>query len=118
MGYLEKRRRNRGGIVLGVWLILLGVVLVLHTTGIAPWPHGGLWWLTIWALILITLGISRLLAPTVRRRDSFGFLFVGSWLLLNQLHVLRYRDSWPIVLVGIGIGLVWSALARRPAKSE
>ena len=118
MGYVDKRPRHWSGIVLGFWLMLLGTLLVLHTTGIAPWPHGGPWGLTFWALILISLGLSKTLAPKVTRREGFGFLFVGSWLLLNQLQVLRYRDSWPILLVGIGIGIVWSALASRRVKSE
>lgn len=34
-------------------------------------------------------------------------------LLLNRLHVLRLRESWPLVLVAIGISMVWKETRTR-----
>ena len=120
MGNCNMQSGSRGSVVLGIWLMLLGGVLALQTTGLVSWPRGGPWWLTAWALVSLTLGVSRLFpsgGKEINYREAFGHLFFGSWLLLNQLHVLRYRESWPVLLVGIGIGIVWSALAsRRPAR--
>jgi hypothetical protein len=106
-------RRRTGGIVFGLMLILLGVVLILRNVGLVPTTSAGVWLLTLWALLFISLGLVKLFTSSrSNRREGVGQLFIGSWLLLNQLQVLRYRDSWPILLVGIGIGIVWSALER------
>ena len=110
---------NRANVVFGLMLVLLGGLLALHTTGLVPWPPAGLWWLSFWGLVFVSLGLARLFVPDAGRgREGWGLLFVGCWLLLNQTHVLRYRDSWPILVIGIGIGIVWNALAARTAKPE
>lgn len=107
------RRRKSGGIVFGLMLVLLGVVLILQNVGLVPSTPRGFWWLTLWGLLFISLGLVKLFASgPPDRREGVGQLFVGSWLLLNQFQVLNYRDSWPILLIGIGIGIVWSALER------
>jgi LiaF transmembrane domain len=107
------RRRNSGGIVFGLMLILLGAVLILRNVGLVPPTSRGLGWLTLWALLFISLGLVKLFtAGPHNRREGVGQLFVGSWLLLNQFQVLNYRDSWPILLIGIGIGIIWSAIER------
>jgi hypothetical protein len=46
------------------------------------------------------------------------FLFGGVWLLLNDLQVLRYRGSWPLLLVGFGSKIAWDALAGPAPKVE
>jgi hypothetical protein len=113
MNGFGNRRRKSGGIVFGLMLILLGAVLILRNVGLVPPTSGGLWWLTLWALLFISLGLVKLFtAGPHNRREGVGQLFVGSWLLLNQFQVLNYRDSWPILLIGIGIGITWSALER------
>jgi hypothetical protein len=94
-------------------LILLGVVLILRNVGLVAPTAGGVWWLTLWGLLFISLGLVKLFSPGPRnRREGVGQLFIGSWLLLNQFRIWNYRDSWPILLVGIGIGIIWSALER------
>lgn len=114
-----KSRRNTGGIVFGLMLILLGVVLIFQNMGLVPSMPRGFWWLTFWGLLFISLGLVKLITPgPAHRREAFGQLFVGTWLLLNQFQVLRYRDSWPILLIGIGIGIVWSAVDRPPMIRE
>jgi len=111
--------KRRGGTTFGFMLVLLGVVLLLRNTGLMPWPDRGGSWLPFWSIVFLSLGLSRFFTPRPDgRREGVGLLFVGAWLLLNQLQVLIYRDSWPILLVGIGLSIVWGALAGRPAKPE
>jgi uncharacterized BrkB/YihY/UPF0761 family membrane protein len=119
MDGLGNRRRNSGGIIFGMMLILLGILLILQNAGLVPSTPRGFWWLTLWGLLFISLGLVKLFTSgPSHRREGFGQLFVGAWLLLNQFQVLRYRDSWPILLVGIGIGIIWSALDRPPMIRE
>ena len=114
----RRRSRNRGGIAFGITLMLLGIILVLRNTGLVHLPVGGQWGLAFWSLFFIILGLTKLFTSLSGRPEGIGFLFVGSWLMLNLLHVLRYRDSWPILIVGIGISIVWNALVGPPTTRE
>ena len=108
---------SRRGLTFGLMLMLLGIALVLDNTGLVHLPPGGRW-LSWWSLLFISLGVAKLITPRWNgRREGVGLLFFGSWLLLNQLHVLG-RDSWPILRVGIGTSIVWNALVGPPAARE
>jgi hypothetical protein len=39
-------------------------------------------------------------------------MVIGGWLLLNEMRVLRIRDSWPLLLVALGIHTMWKAIVR------
>jgi hypothetical protein len=110
---LRNRCSSSGGIIFGLTLILLGGVVILQNVGLVPATFGGVWALTLWGLVFISLGLAKLFTPSPRSlREGTGHLFIGCWVLLNQFRIWNYRDSWPILLVWIGIGLVWSALER------
>ena len=68
------RRRKSGGIVFGLMLVLLGVVLILQNVGLVSSTPRGFWWLTLWGLLSISLGLveaySRLARPTVERASG------------------------------------------------
>jgi hypothetical protein len=107
---------NRGGVVAGGMLILLGLMLTLLNIDIVQWSimrHA-------WPFIPIGIGLTKLLQPPKpgRRREGALVLFGGVWLLLNDLKVLQYRESWPLLLIGWGISIAWDALAVREWKAE
>lgn len=61
----------------GVGLILLGVILILFTTGVLSWRA----WLllgTLWPILLVIGGVGIL----IRRRVSLGWLLVGACLIV------------------------------------
>jgi LiaF transmembrane domain len=93
---------------IGAVIMMLGVVLLLDQAGIVRWSGG---W-TFWPFALIGGGLAKLLT---RREDGSRaggwLLFIGVWLLLNDLHVLR-RNSWPLFIVAVGISIIWKALTR------
>jgi hypothetical protein len=69
----------------------------------------------LWPFIPIGIGVAKLLQPGPKsRREGAFILFVGVWLLLNASNVWRYRESWPILLVGWGISIAWGAIAPAP----
>jgi hypothetical protein len=100
--------------VAGLMLMGVGTALVLARFGVLETRSA---WLQVWPLLLIGLGVGRLLAPrTDEPRRGWGPLLIGVWLLLNELHVWRAGDSWPLFLVAFGIRIVWTAMmvpARR-----
>jgi cell wall-active antibiotic response 4TMS protein YvqF len=100
------------GLVIGPLIVLLGIVLLLDQTGLLGWHPS---W-SIWPFLLIGLGLSRL---AMDGRPGGGWLVaVGAWLLLDEMRILRVRDSWPLLLVAFGVHHIWKALrlprTRRP----
>jgi hypothetical protein len=70
-----------------------------------------------WPFILIALGAAKLAQtpdPASGRSRGSGawLLFVGVWALMAELHIggLSYRTSWPIMVIGVGVAMVWRAV--------
>ena len=108
------RRPGYGGMVIGLVIIILGVVLFLDQTGVLGWRPT---W-SFWPLLLVVMGLARFAQPRADgSRDGGWLMFIGLWLLLNEMRVLRYRDSWPLFLVAIGVHTIWKAIARQTPPS-
>lgn len=105
-------RRGRGpaitpGVVVGLFVVGLGLVLFLEQLGR---DTGSL--LRWWPVVLIVLG-----AVKVTERPGRGFgvalLAGGTALLLDSLDVIEISDwwfLWPLAVIAVGALLVWRAL--------
>lgn len=102
---------NRTGtVVFGLTIILVGVVLFLGRLGVIDSPQV---WRLLWPFLIMAIAVGKMARPDAHgRREGGGLLFIGVWFLLNQLEILQYRDSWPLLLVGFGLSIVWTAIAR------
>jgi hypothetical protein len=110
MNYHDKPNPGWAGIVVGLMIVGLGVVLLLDQTGMFGWRGG---W-NLWPLLVIGLGLARFIQPRPDGSREGGWLiFIGVWLLLNEMNVLRYRESWPLFLVAAGVHTMWKAVVRR-----
>lgn len=69
-----------------------------------------------WPMILVVLGFGRLFDGGRRTRSGAVLLTLGLLLQLDQLRLLRFRESWPLVLVAAGVALAWGAFmsGRQP----
>jgi hypothetical protein len=92
--------------VFGGMLIVGG--LLLWYSGLGLWHVGALW-----PLVVVGLGTSRLLGACCarQRRDGVWLLTLGLWFALNQFTVLRYHDTWPLLVVAVGGLITWRAIA-------
>lgn len=104
-----------GSVIVGGGLILLGVLLLLPALG---YPGVDISW-RWWPGILIAVGLAQFVeAPSIKKRgEAVWTIFIGSWLLISFLHLwgLDFGTSWPMLLVGVGIGMVWkTAMRNRP----
>jgi hypothetical protein len=103
-----------GRIVAGVILIALGVAFTLDNMDLID--MSSVW--QFWPLILVALGLGKLMTtpPPGRPREGWWLLFIGLWLLITELHVfgLWYHNSWPILIIGVGI----SMLLRDPDRKK
>jgi len=68
-------------------------------------------------MVLIALGLARMALADVDRaaerranpvRHGLWLMTVGTWLILNALHVfgLTYRTSWPLLLIASGAFII------------
>lgn len=104
------------GAVFGILIMALGVALLLDRVGVVS-LFG---YSTIWPFLVIAFGLVKLShRRNDGRREGGWWVLFGVWILLNEMRILRFRDSWPLMLVAIGIGMVWKeAVRRRPRAHE
>ena len=98
------------GLLFGTLIMALGVGLLLDRAGIVH-LFG---YTSFWPFLIIAFGLVKL----SRRRDNgqregAGWVLFGVLLLLNEMDVLRFHDSWPLLFVAVGLGMVWKEISRR-----
>jgi hypothetical protein len=109
----ERSDSSWTGVVIGLTIAGFGIVLLIDQMGLFGWQPS---W-SVWPFLIIGFGFARYAAPRPDgSRDGGWLIFVGVWLLLNEMRILRFRDSWPLILVGLGVQTMWRALVR-PART-
>ena len=107
-------RRNLGGILIGVAIMLFGLTIFLDRVGLID----GFDFINVWPAALITIGLVKLSQPGVDgTRQGGWWVFFGAWLLLAQMELLQMRDTWPLLLVALGVSMAWKE-ARARARVE
>jgi hypothetical protein len=109
------RTRGAGGhVIVGLGVMALGVLMLVDRNAWIElrFPGG------LWPFVLIVLGLLRLTDTRPhrdgrprRRGAGFWLLFIGCWGLVNEMHLfgLDYGTSWPLIIVGAGLLIVWRA---------
>ncbi|MHB0972320.1 MAG: LiaI-LiaF-like domain-containing protein [Thermoanaerobaculia bacterium] len=95
-----------GRIIAGIILIAVGIAFTLDSLDMLE--IDGVW--RFWPLILVAIGLGKLMTPPVpgKPREGYWMLFIGLWLLAAELHIfgLSYHNSWPILIIGVGISML------------
>ena len=106
----------RRGVVFGLVVMLIGTLLLLDRLD---------WWgvrlnVPLWPWVLIVLGLVRLSdrstdAQRRHARAPVGGVAAASsarWGLLNEYRLfgLHYGHSWPLLLIGAGVMMVWRSM--------
>lgn len=98
-------RYRRTGLFPGLFLVVIGSVVLLDHMGIISADR--LW--RFWPLLLIAAGIFKLYEGYNR---VFGvvIVIVGALFLGNNLGYTRlsWGELWPLVLIGVGLTLIWN----------
>lgn len=114
MDTLEREEGSNGGrIGVGLVIIALGAALFIDRIGLMDMQLDlGRYW----PFILIAMGLAKFADPPRRagrrpRRSGAWLLWVGIWGLVSEFQVLGldYSTSWPLLVIGVGIGMVWRA---------
>lgn len=108
--YHDRPNPGWAGVVIGLVIIGLGVILLIDQTGMFGWRAS---W-SLWPFLIIGAGLARFSTPKPDgSRDGGWMIVIGVWLLLNELRLLRFRESWPLLLVAVGVHTMWKAIVRR-----
>ena len=99
------RRESRPGIIPGLVLVCIGTVILMDHMGYIPADR--LW--RLWPVILIVAGAIKFFRECNRAVGAvmmaLGTLFLGSNFGVIRLN---WNDLWPLVLIAVGVGLIWS----------
>jgi hypothetical protein len=109
----SERRSPAASLVLGGFLLLLGVLLLAGNLGFELPVRVWDWW----PFLLIALGVARLFAPGRRERRGGGFWLIVAglygWVGTRGLFGLSWETAWPIFIIAVGIQFVVRALWPR-----
>jgi hypothetical protein len=102
--------------MVGLLFIAAGLVFGLDRLGTLDLGRLQDWW----PALVILFGLSRMVLPT--HRDSIGsgvsWALVGTWMLMVEQgwYGLTWRNSWPLLFVATGAGMVVKALTPAPTR--
>jgi hypothetical protein len=102
-------RVNLGRVIIGAAFLVWGLLLTLNQTGVVHVRRVG----ALWPLILVALGAGKIAGSDSRRglRSGMWLLVIGLWFALNEFTVFGYHDTWPLLLVAVGVMIVWDVIA-------
>lgn len=98
-------------LAIGIFIILAGVFLGLDSLNVLE-VEG---FFRLWPAVIVAVGGSMLARKDDAKARFWGgvLVFLGSWLLLNTLGLVRvgfWDLFWPLVLIGLGVKLVMRAM--------
>ena len=99
--------RKSSPIVWGVFLIVLGTMLLLERFSHLHIPAG-----SIWPLILFFIGVAELAAFRYGAAALYMFLALVFLACTLGLFGMTYEKSWPLLMVIVGVGMVGRTLTR------
>ncbi|MGB2663960.1 MAG: DUF5668 domain-containing protein [Candidatus Acidiferrum sp.] len=104
-GRQDRVLRARTRVLPGLMLVIIGTAILLDHMGILPVDR--IW--KFWPMILIFVGATRFL-ETRNRVFGLMLMIVGTLFQLSTLGYLHITvaDFWPIILIAVGLGLIWS----------
>ncbi len=102
----DERRRGTKRLIWGVFLIALGSAFLLDRLHLFYIPS----LVSLWPLIFLVIAVSHVAEG--RLGSALTNVLIGFWFFACQFrwYGFRYDNSWPLVLIAIGAGIVVRAL--------
>lgn len=122
MGQMDCHPQGQGRVIAGLVVIVVGMSLLADRVIDAEFRFTS----HMWPLILMAIGTARLLdrapaRPRQRRtRAGLWLLYLGVWGLISEYRLFgfTYATSWPLLVIGAGLMIVWHAVDSRRTASH
>ncbi|HKQ57406.1 MAG TPA: DUF5668 domain-containing protein [Candidatus Eisenbacteria bacterium] len=106
-----------GQVFFGLILMAAGVVLWLDQLDVIEMRSV----FRYWPLVMVFFGISSIIAPREKRDVGGGasMIVIGLWVLActRDWYGLSFSNSWPVIAVAIGAGMIFGSLFPSASKS-
>ena len=107
-------RYGSGRFFFGLVLLILGSLYLQNNLDVIYVGHISRYW----PGLFILFGIAKLMDydGSRYRHTGIGLIFFGSWLLIsmNGMFGFDFQNSWPILIIGWGLSILWKAFYRQP----
>lgn len=112
------RFQSTSQILVGSAILLMGTALLFDNLNVievgALWKH--------WPILVVAFGLGKLLQAETpaERGKGIWWIFLGAWLYVSTFKLLGFgfRGSWPILLIGWGVSMVWKSLIPQSTGIE
>jgi hypothetical protein len=97
-----------------LFLIAIGTLFLLERFGVANVPSLG----RMWPAFVIGLGLVHVLEG--RLGSGMMFTVFGTWFFACEYRwlSLTFRNSWPLVIIALGLGMILESLLRSRRSRE
>ena len=108
----DERIRGTKKLVWGFFLIALGGAFLLDRLHVVDLPSLG----SLWPAVFLVIAVSHVAEG--RLGSALTFLLLGAWFFACEFgwYGLDYGNSWPLVLIAVGAGIVVRALGGEPGR--
>ena len=108
----DERRRATKRVIWGAFLIVLGGVFLLAQLHLVDLPS--LW--KLWPAVFAVSAVSHIVEG--RYGSALTSVLLGFWFFACQFgwYGFDYANSWPLVLIAVGAGIVVRALRGEPRR--
>lgn len=107
---MNEMEPRRGNLVIGAMLVLVGLWIALERSGVIHFT--GMW--SLWPLILGGWGLARFVqTPPGEPKEGLVLMTAAAWLLVSEAGYISIEDSWPLMVIAIGLIIAFNGGRRR-----
>jgi hypothetical protein len=107
---MSEQDTRKGNLVVGAMLVAVGAMIMADRADLIQWT--GRW--TLWPVILGGIGVARFVgSPAGTPKQGLLFLTAAAWLFLGEVGWISPADSWPMVVIVLGLIIALNGGVRR-----
>ena len=110
----DERSRATKRLIWGAFLMAIGSAFLLDRLHLVELPSLG----SMWPAVFLVIAVGRVAEGQLG--SALTFLLLGTWFFACEFgwYGLDYGNSWPLVLIAVGAGIVVRALGGEPGRCK